>query len=112
MTDWLEQTAKQAGIALPAGVAGIRVGPADAPTPPPHGTRRGTWAEATGFVQEWAGDGRAWVHIRFHISPSGHPYLSYEVQHRDHLSDPLPEGASPALNLSGPGYDHRVQSPA
>jgi hypothetical protein len=111
VTEWLQQTVEQAGVGLPTGVVGIHVGPAEAPTPPPYGTRRGTWAEAVSFVNEWAREGRAWVNLGLRISARGEPYLVYEVQHRDYASEPLPDGASPALNLAGPAYDHPVQSP-
>jgi hypothetical protein len=105
VTEWLRQTAMRAGIALPAGVAGLPVKPCHAPTPPPYGTRTGTWGEAASFIREWAQDGRDWVNIGLHVSPTGEPYFCYEVPDRGSPGEPLEEGCAPSINLHGPARD-------
>lgn len=104
----LRRIAEQSGIALPAGVEGLSLVPGVAPTPPPYGTRTGTWAEAESFIREWAQDGRDWVNIGLHVSPTGEPYLCYEVPDRDLPDEPLDEGRAPSINLHGPARDREV----
>jgi hypothetical protein len=101
----LRQIAERSGIALPAGVDGLSLVPCAAPTPPPYGTRTGTWRQAAVFIQEWAQDGRDWVNIGLHVSPTGEPYLCYEVPDRGSPDEPLDEGSAPSINLNGPVRD-------
>jgi hypothetical protein len=99
--------AEEARIALPAGLDGLRIEPCAAPPPTPYGTRTGTWAEAESFLHDWAHDGRSWVNLALRVSPTGVPYLCYEVPDRGDPDKPLAPGDAPDIVLHGPVYDRR-----
>jgi hypothetical protein len=104
-TEMIRKTAEESNLSLPAGVEGLAFVPEVAPSPPPYGTRIGTWADAETFLREWAAEGRDWVNIGLRVRPNRDLYLAYEVPHRGVPSEPLGSDCSPSINFYGPMWD-------